>query len=114
MGLKDELLAAAAPPHEDVVVHGVTLRMCGLGVYDQNALAKYIEANGDDLDITLWLIERMAHDTDGNRVFTDDDPALRRLTTQAIEELGEAAARILKEDKAKNFEAVHSPEQSLD
>ena len=72
MGLREELLKAAAPPEKDVEIGGVKFRLVGLGMGEMMELSDM-----DGADATFWLLERMIQDGDGNRVFADDDPELR-------------------------------------
>jgi len=99
MSLKDELVAACAPQSETVTISGVEILMVGLGANDQIALAEM----GEGTDATFWILERMARDADGNRLFDDGDEALRGLGIKAIEELSNAALRLMGvQEQAKN------------
>lgn len=106
MGLKDELVAATTPPRETVEVGGVTVWMRGLGIKEKFELA---EMEGSNADQTFWLLEHMVCDSEGKRLFTEGDEALRGMDDEYIAPLATVAQRLLGvEASAKNSDATPS------
>lgn len=90
MGLRDELLAAMKVRHEDTEVHGVTVRVTALTAEMQLEIASDPDKHQGDL--TFWVLENCVLDpaTD-ERLFIDNDPALRKLSGDIIADLANKA-----------------------
>jgi hypothetical protein len=110
MSLRDEFLAAAAVPFEDVDVNGTTVRVRALTA----AMQLQVEAvsQRDAGDITFWILENCLLDPEtGERLFDDGDPAVRDLDGLTIANLANHAMGLSGiMDQAKNSEGAPSSE----
>ena len=93
MGLTDELVAALAVPHKDVVIRGVTVRVRGL---DAEQLMELDKQQKTDADASFWVLEQTrVSPITGERLFGADDPRLRKLDMAAITELQDAVVSLM-------------------
>ena len=102
MGLKDEFLKAAQVPSREMDVNGVTVRVRAFTA--QMQLDVEAVASREAGDITFWVLENCVVDPEtGERLFSDDDPAVRELDGNLIVELANAAIELTSAaDTAKN------------
>jgi hypothetical protein len=93
MGLKDEFLKAAEVPYREMDVNGVTVRVRAFTA--QMQLDVEAVASREAGDITFWVLENCLLDPEtGERLFDDDDPAVRELDGNAIIDLANAAIEL--------------------
>ena len=106
MGLREALAEACAPPTKVVDVRGHTVKLVGLSAGELIELSEMDQ----DIDATLWLLERMVRDPEtGERVFTDRDPVLRQMDTGTVDEFTRHVLPLMGiEEQAKNSEAAPS------
>ena len=108
MTLKDQFLAAAAVPFEDVDVNGITVRVRALTAAMQLQVEEVSKREAGD--ITFWILENCLLDPDtGERLFSDGDPAARDLDGLTIAHLANKAMNLSGVmEQAKNSDSAPS------
>ncbi len=93
MSLRDEFLKAAQVPFKDCEINGVSVRVRAFTAQMQLDLEAVTEREAGD--ITFWVLENCVVDPETDeRLFTDDDPAVRELDGNAIVELANTAIEL--------------------
>lgn len=109
--LKQQLLEAARVAHRDVEVGDVTVRVRGFTAAMQLQVEAASERGGGE--ITFWMLENCLLDPETDqRLFEDNDPAVRDLDGEQIIELVNIAMELTKggAEAIKNSEGVPSSE----